>query len=260
MIDLHTHLLPDWDDGAEDWEEMWRMYSVAHADGIKKIVLTPHIFRLSKYDDDLRVLKERMIQFKKRVKGIPIEFYRGAEVHVHHEIVNSIKKHNLSINSTSYVFIEFPSDYILHGVNDLFFNIMLAGFSPIISHPERNSVFAEKPDLLFRLIEKGSLSQVTAMSITGDFGSATKKTAELFMKNNLVHFIASDAHDSEKRPPKLSRAVEEASKVVGEEKAMAMVTSIPQAILDNEDIPDYGEPVNPVKRKKWTIRVPFRKE
>ena len=256
MIDLHTHLLPDWDDGAEDWDEMFRMCEIAYKDGIRKIVLTPHIYRLSKHNDDLEVLEERMIQFKERMRENPIEFYRGAEVFLHPEMIESIKKNSLSINSSNYLFIEFPSDYILPGVKDLFFNIMIGGFIPIISHPERNSVFSERPEILHELIEGGSLAQVTAMSLTGEFGTGTRKTAQLFLRNNLVHVIASDAHDSERRPPELSKGVEEASKIVGDEKAMAMATSIPQAILDNKGIPDYGEPINPVRKKRWTIRIP----
>lgn len=256
MIDLHTHLLPDCDDGPGGWEETFRMCRVASEDGIKKIVLTPHLFRLSKYDDDLNVLGERFLEFRVKTEEVAIEFYRGAEVFVQHNIVETIKRHDCSVNSSNYIFIEFSSDSIVPGVKDLFYSIMLEGFIPIISHPERNSVFQERPDLLFTLIEMGSLAQVTAMSLTGKFGQRTKKTAELFLKNNLIHVIASDAHDSERRPPKLSRGVKEAGKIVGRERAEAMVTVIPQAILDNETIPDFGEPVNPVRKKKWMIRVP----
>ncbi len=255
MIDLHSHLLPDWDDGAKDWDEMLFMAEIAFKDGIKKIVLTPHIYRLCKHGDNLALLEQRIAQLKERAAGIPIDFYRGAEVFVHHEIVENIRKHNFTINNSDYFFIEFPSDYILSGVKDLFFNIMLKQFIPIISHPERNAVFMERPELLYELVKMGSLAQVTAKSVSGEFGSETKKAAHLFMKHNLVHFIASDAHDSGRRPPRLSLGVDEAGKVVGEEKAAAMVTEIPQAILDNQSIPDWGEPESPAK-KKWTIRIP----
>jgi len=259
MIDLHAHLLPDWDDGAKDWEEMLQMAEIAFKDGIRKIVLTPHIYRLCKHGDDMGLLEERMAQVKERAGGIPLEFYRGAEVFVHHELVESIRKYNFTINNSDYLFIEFPSDYVLPGAKDLFFSIMLEEFIPIISHPERNAVFMERPELLFELITMGSLAQVTAKSVTGEFGPETKKVAHLFLRRNLVHFIASDAHDARNRPPRLKRAVEEAGKVVGEEKASAMVTEIPQAILNNEAIPNWGEPENPEK-KKWTIRIPkFKK-
>jgi protein-tyrosine phosphatase len=102
------------------------------------------------------------------------------------------------------------------------------------------------------------LGQVTAMSISGSFGPEVKKTSELFLKHNLVHVIASDAHDVDRRPLKLSGGVKAAAAVVGKEKAEAMVGEIPQAIVDDEGIPDWGEPENPVKpRKKHTIKVPW---
>jgi len=257
MIDLHTHLLPDWDDGAKTWEEAFEMCEVARQDGIAKIALTPHIFRMSKHDDDLAVLKQRMKQFKERMASLPIQFVTGAEVLVHHEMVDSIKRYDLCLNHSNYVFIEFPSNYVLPGAKDLLYHLMLDGLIPIISHPERNVVFAEHPDLLCELIKMGCLGQVTAKSISGEFGHNIKKTAELLLKHNLVHVIASDAHDPEHRAPILSRGVEEAGKIVGQEKAKAMVRDIPEAILENNEIPDWGEPENPVKEKKrWAIRLP----
>jgi protein-tyrosine phosphatase len=245
LIDLHTHLLPDWDDGAESWSEMYKMAKIAEKDGIKKIVLTPHIFRLSKYRNDLGVLELRMEQFKEKAEGLPIEFYRGAEVFVHHEMVERIKESNLAVNGSDYVFVEFPADYVLGGVRDLFYRMMLEGFIPIISHPERNLAFAERPELLYELVKMGSLAQVTTKSLTGEFGRETKRVARLFLEHNLVHLIASDAHDEEKRPPVLSAGAKEAAKVVGEKRARAMVTAVPQAILDNRCIHDLGDGVRP---------------
>ena len=256
MIDIHTHLLPHWDDGAKDWDEVSRMCEVALRDGIKKMALTPHIFRMNKYSDDLGVLKERWTQFQERENGAPIKFYRGAEVFVHYEMVESIKKNNFTLNNSNYIFIEFPSDYILPGVKDLFFRLMLEGYVPIISHPERNSVFGKKPDLLYELIQMGGLAQLTAKSIAGEFGNEIRKNSRIFLENDLVHLIASDAHDSKRRPPKLSQGVEEAGKIVGEEKALAMVTSVPEAILENKSIPGWRAPRNPVRKNKWSVRIP----
>jgi len=129
------------------------------------------------------------------------------------------------------------------------------GFVPIISHPERNRGFAARPELLYEFVTMGCAAQVTAASLTGEVGREVRETAGLFMVNNLVHFIASDAHRVVSRPPGLSRAVAAASKIVGESKARAMVTEIPRAILDNKALPDWGEPENPLRRKTWTQRL-----
>jgi protein-tyrosine phosphatase len=257
MIDLHTHLLPDWDDGAKDWSEFQKMCEIARTDGITAIVLTPHIFRMTKYGDDFELLERRMADFAKHGTGSVIRFYRGAEVFVQHDMAKIVRDKHLTLNGSNYLFIEFPADYVLPTVRDLLYALMLDGFIPIISHPERNAVFAEHPDLFFDLIQMGALGQLTAKSVRGEFGSSIKKTADLFLDHKLVHIIASDAHDPEKRPPKLRAAVDEAAKIVGRERAEAMVTTIPQAILDDKPIPDYGEPVDPVKpRRKWSIRLP----
>jgi protein-tyrosine phosphatase len=250
MIDLHTHLLPDWDDGAKDWEETLAMVRAAEKDGITKIGLTPHLYRLTKYGDDLGLFERRMKDFRLWANRMPIAFFQGAEVYINDQIVENIKKNNLTVNNSSYVFVEFPFDSVMEGVRNLFYRILLEGHIPIISHPERNIVFARRPGLLFDLIRIGALAQVTAKSILGGFGSEARQTAEVFLKHNLVHLIASDAHDSDHRLPLLKRAVEKAMKIVNEEKALGMVTEIPQAILDNQVIPDYGEPLNP-QTKRW---------
>ena len=260
MIDLHTHLLWDWDDGPDDRDQALEMCRVAEKDGVKAIALTPHVFRLSRYGDDLDVLRQRMIEFGKGMGEVPIDFHWGAEVFVHPEVVGSIEKYGFTLDNTSYVFIEFPSDAVPPGTANLVYSLMTKGFVPIISHPERNRGFVERPELLYELVSMGCAAQVTAMSVTGEFGRETRNAAGLFLEHNLVHIIASDAHSSILRPPVLSGAVEAARKIVGEAKAVAMVTEVPQAILENRALPDWGEPENPLKRKTWSQRLPMPKK
>jgi protein-tyrosine phosphatase len=260
MIDLHTHILPDWDDGAKSWVDAVKMCRMALEDGIAGIVLTPHFHRLTKYGDDFNILNEKMNLFLDKVEGRGLAFFRGAEVFVHHEIKEESKNKKLTINGGNYLFVEFPTETIIPGVKDFIYDLMLGGIIPIISHPERNAVFAARPDLLYDLIQMGCLGQVTAMSITGSFGPEIKKTAKLFLKHNLVHVIASDAHDAERRPPKLAKSVKTAAEIVGKEKAAAMVEEIPRAILADAGIPEWGEPESPLKnRKSWAIKLPRRK-
>jgi protein-tyrosine phosphatase len=259
MIDLHTHILPDWDDGAKTWEDARRMCEVAKADGIETIALTPHINRLTKHGDDFDLLDKRMADFLERADGCGLNAVRGAEVFIQHDIKSVAKNRNLTINGGSYLFIEFPADSIIPGVKEFIYDLMLSGIVPIISHPERNTVFSLRPDLFYELVCMGCLGQVTAMSLTGAFGAEIKKVADLFLRHNLAHIIASDAHDAERRPPRLAAAADAAAKVVGEEKAGAMVEDIPQAILSDSGLPDWGEPENPLKqRKQWKIRLPKR--
>jgi protein-tyrosine phosphatase len=259
VIDLHTHLLWDWDDGPDDRPQALEMCRIAEKDGIKAIALTPHVYRLSRYGDNLDILRERMVEFAQRMGEVPIDFHWGAEVFVHPEVVASIEKYRFTLDSTNYVFLEFPSDAVPPGTGNLVYGLMAKGYVPIISHPERNRGFMERPEVLYELVSMGCIAQVTAMSLTGEFGRETRSAAGLFLEHNLVHIIASDAHSSILRPPVLSAAVEAARKIVGEAKAMAMVTEIPQAILENKVLPDWGEPENPLRRKTWAERLPMPK-
>jgi len=260
MIDLHSHILPDWDDGARNWEETRRMCEIAKEDGIERIMATPHIYRLNKHDGDWTELEARFAELGKRAVEWGITVGRGAEVFVHHAMAKEMRERNLTLNGTSYVFVEFPEEHVLSSVRDLIYSLMLENYIPIISHPERNRVFTERPDLLYDLIAMGALAQVTGKSVSGGYGAAIQKTAQLFLRHNLVQIIASDAHDTERRPPRLGAAVKDAGEVVGADKALAMATAIPLAVLENRPIPDWGEAENPVKpRKKLAFRIPWGK-
>jgi protein-tyrosine phosphatase len=252
MIDLHTHLLPDWDDGPETWEETAEMVQIAVNDGIDMICLTPHIFRFSRYQDSQEALENRFNEFNVRFGSDErIQFFRGGEIFIHPEIVREVRERNLSLNGSEYVFVEFPVDQVPAGAKGLFFQMMLAGFTPIISHPERNSVLGNQPELLYDLVSRGCLAQVTANSLTGKFGDDIQQKAELFLKNHLVQLIASDAHDAKRRKPVLSQGVEAAARITDWDVAEAMVRGVPRAILNNEIIPDLGNPTNPMSRKKF---------
>jgi protein-tyrosine phosphatase len=257
MIDLHTHLLWNWDDGPDDRAQTLGMCRIAERDGIKAICLTPHLFRANRHGDNLEILRQRMVEFKDEMSSVAVglEFHWGAEVFVHPEVVKAIERYRFTVDQTSYVFLEFQADGVPVGAGNMLAQLMSKGFVPIISHPERNRGFAARPELLYEFVNMGCVAQVTAASLTGEMGKEPRAAAGLFLVNNLVHIIASDAHRTIGRPPGLSRGVAAAAKIVGEQKALAMVTEIPRAILDNKALPDWGEPLNPLRRNTWTRRL-----
>ena len=257
MIDLHTHMLWDWDDGPDDRTQSLTMCRLAEKDGATAVCLTPHIFRMTRHADDLGILRERMVAFEQEMReaNVGLEFHWGAEVFVHPEVVRAIELYRFTIDQTSYVFLEFSSEGVPVGASAMLSQLMSKGFVPIISHPERNRGFAARPELLFEFVSMGCVAQVTAASLTGEMGKEVRATAGLLLVNNLVHVIASDAHRALGRPPGLSRAVQAAAKIVGESKARAMVTEMPRAILENKALPDWGDPQNPLARRGWTRRL-----
>lgn len=243
MIDLHSHLLVDWDDGPSSLSDVIEMFRIAKEEGIEKIVITPHLYRLNKHNNDIEIMKEKFSQIVNEAKRFSFTFYLSPEIYIHPDMLNVIKK-EICINNGSYIFIEFPSTHVPPGWRNLVFEITLRGFVPIISHPERNDGIRENPFILYEMMKEGVLSMGTAMSLTGEFGPQVKKTIRHLLSHNLITFLASDAHNPKDRPPRLRKAVEEASKIVGQDYALAMVTKIPQAILEDRAV-ETPEPIRP---------------
>jgi len=258
MIDLHCHILPGIDDGPETMEEAVDMCRIASADGIKTIVATPH-FKPGIYENSsekvFRLIDE--LGAKAKEKGLDVRILPGADVSVTPELPAYLKKEEyLTINRTGRYFLaEFPAASAPPGWDLFLLSLLNSGTIPVITHPERNLWFLEHPDALYDVVKKGVMVQVTAMSITGDLGEDIQKCSIYLLKHNLAHVIASDAHSATYRQPLLSHAVRMAGDVIGKERAYALVTSIPAAIIEGRHVslPELIEPVR--HKKRWLQRV-----
>jgi len=143
-----------------------------------------------------------------------------------------------------YLMVEFTFQGIPHQGEEVLFQLLTKGIIPIISHPERNMEIGQRPKRYYEMVRMGCLGQVTAMSLTGGFGSGVRRTAETLLSKRLIHIIASDAHSTDGRPPILSAGVRAAEKIVGKEEARKMVTEYPQALLEGKR-PKIQEPLSP---------------
>jgi protein-tyrosine phosphatase len=253
MIDLHCHILPNLDDGPSSIDESLAMARRAEEDGIRMIVATPHTLNgvyLNPVDDvskNLSILQEALSQ-----NHIDVTLYPGADVHLCPNMVKQIEAGEAgTINhAKKYIILELPSHTIPSAAKDEIFKLKASGITPIISHPERNAAIHQDSNILYDLICMGALGQVTAMSLTGDFGLFVQQTAARFINRRLIHIIASDAHSSDGRPPVLSKAVDRAAEILGsDEEAVHMVTTIPAAIIAGERI-DISEPARNDQRSR----------
>ncbi|OGL47277.1 MAG: hypothetical protein A2W05_11305 [Candidatus Schekmanbacteria bacterium RBG_16_38_10] len=247
MIDIHCHIIPEIDDGPDTIEEALAMANIAENDGIETIVATPH-FLEGLYQPTSYSILNRIKIFKDLldINKINLKIISGTDLHISHKIVERIKSNEfLTINGTRYVLIEFPSQFLHEKVRELLKKMINNSFIPIISHPERNYLFQRSPNLLYDYIKDGALAQVTAMSITGDFGYEVKKIAKKMIVNRLVQIIASDAHSKEARPPILSKAFNVVSKILSPDEANDMVQTIPESVINGHKV--YISPPEKVK-------------
>jgi protein-tyrosine phosphatase len=261
MIDIHCHILPGLDDGARDLDHAVAMARIARDDGITHIVATPHLNKGSFEFPDLAVFDEARgrLAAALETEGIGVTLLPGAEVHITHGLLADVRSRGrgLCLAGSAYVIVEFPSDHVFSGARDLFFDLMSDGVLPVIAHPERNSMFARSPELLFDLVSMGALSQVNAGSLLDAHGPETGETVRNFLRNGLVHFIASDGHNTGSKAPRLAAAAEAAAAVIGGEGAAALVSGNPRAVIEDGEIPFHPDPVDPKgKVKKLKLRIP----
>jgi len=266
MIDLHCHILPGMDDGPETLAEAIAMCRAADDDGVNTIVAAPH-YKPGTYEFTSAGILEAVgiLSGELKKQGLDIRILPGAEVTVSPEMHASLMPGgHLTINRSRYFLAEFSPLSVPARWDAFLLSFLDAGMTPIIAHPERNAWFIHHPEALAAAVRSGILVQVTAMSITGGFGPETRDFSVYLLRQNLVHAIASDGHSADLRPPQLADAVALAADVVGRERAEALVTAIPQAIIDSQPIPalepiEYNSQTR-VQRRGWLQRLGFANE
>lgn len=236
MIDLHSHLLPGVDDGAADLDEALALLRLAAADGVQTQVLTPHI-QPGKFDNDCTTLRARFETFRAAVReqGIDIGLQLSAEIRIGPEIQKLISQDNMlwlgAWDGFKLLLLEFPHSNVPLGSINIVRWLKQRGVRCMIAHPERNREFQLAPHKLKAFLDEGCLVQITASSLTGHFGQPAYQMAADLLKQDAVTVIASDAHNMNYRPPRLSAGVEEAGRIVGIEQAMRLATDAPARVL-----------------------------
>ena len=234
MVDIHTHILPDADDGARSWEMAKEMCRIAVQDGITHIVASPHaddeyVFDRAKHQQSLERLRE--------ING-ELQLSLGCDFHFSFENIQAALKDPsaFAIQGTNYLLVEL-SDYAVSGaIGDALHKLQEVGVKPIVTHPERNPILQRTPESILRMVDQGCLIQVTASAFTGFWGEPIQKIAEWLLKKKAIHVIASDAHDVKNRPPVLSGARRRISELTDEAVAQALVLDNPAAIVAGRDL------------------------
>ncbi len=243
FIDTHSHILANCDDGAPNWEISLEMLRDAEKDGITELVCTPHILSRGELENEKELwsLYEEFLELARKAQ-ISLKIHMGSELYVYPELKIEKRMSTLAQNG-KYFLVEFPMALIPEFVPQLFFDLLMEGKTPVIAHPERNGGFIENPKKAYEFVERGSLLQVTAGSLLGIFGRTIQTLSEQLINANLVHVIASDAHNLSSRPLRLREAYLVVQEKWGEERARALCYENPKKIIQGQEI-NIGEPVS----------------
>jgi protein-tyrosine phosphatase len=238
FTDIHCHLLPCLDDGAESWAEAVAMARMALADGTDTIVATPH--QLGAYGgntgDRIRQVT-RQLSAQLEQHQVPLRVLPGADVRVEAELVRQLRRGSVLTlgDHGKHVLLELPHE-LYFPLSPILRQLEQCGLRGILSHPERNQGLLARPHTIPGLISDGCLMQITAGSILGSFGQASQQLSEWMIQRGLVHFVASDGHKASTRRPLLRRAFERVAGMVGVDGAEQLFCDNPAAVAEGRDV------------------------
>ncbi|WP_409302885.1 tyrosine-protein phosphatase [Peribacillus sp. SCS-155] len=251
MIDIHCHILPGVDDGAQSINESIEMAKIAISEGITSIIATPH-HRNGKYENTKHAILSKVDELNEVLKqqSLSLQILPGQEPRIYGEMLECYQNGELlTLNNTyKYLFIEFPSNHVPRYTDQLLYDIQMEGLIPIIVHPERNQEIIENPDILYQLVKKGALTQITASSMVGYFGKKISKFTNQLIGANLAHFISSDAHNVSNRRFMFSESLDLVEKQYGTDMVYFFIENAELLVKGNAI---YKEIPQKVKVKKF---------
>jgi protein-tyrosine phosphatase len=242
VVDIHSHILPEVDDGPKSWDVSVAMCRAAAADGITHMVATPHANDRYHYD---RVYLQSLVDHLQKLVGDALKIGLGCDFHLSYENLQDCYAHpdRYVIENTRYLLVEFSNFSIPEHTTDSLFKLGDRGLTPIITHPERNPILRENLQRVVEWVEHGCVVQVTGSALTGFWGERSFRAAHWLLERQAVHILATDAHEMEKRVPILSTSRDAAAEICGDEIAEALVETNPRAIISNQPLPYFPRPV-----------------
>lgn len=260
MIDIHHHLLWGLDDGASNLETTLAMARIAAEDGITHVVCSPHANGHYAYEPRMIAGKIAELQRLLERERIELKLGHGCDFHLSYENIEQAKADptRYSINGLGYLLVEIPDYSLPRGLTEIFYELQLAGLIPILTHPERNPTLQADQPRMVDWLRGGVLVQVTAGSVLGRMGKQAERMAHELLEKRWVNFLATDAHNTTSRPPRMHDAFELVAKKYGPEYAHLLCVSNPLAAFMGKPLQPQLEPLGlyeDLKPKNWWQRM-----
>ena len=235
MIDIHSHILPGIDDGAQTMDDTLALLRLASETGTKAIVASPHADPQFKYDPDK---VDALITEAQQRAGVPIRIVRGCDFHLMLENIQDALANpaRYTINGGPYLLMELSNMMIFPTTGRMWDELEGAGMRIILTHPERNPLLHDQPERIEEWVAQGRYMQLTAQSLLGHFGPKVQRFAVAILEKGLAHFVASDGHDLRGRPPRLDHAFQWVTERYGGEIAELLFVQHPQAVIAGEPV------------------------
>lgn len=254
MVDLHCHLLPGVDDGSKSMETSLRLAKEATENGVTHALLTPHHMN-GRYVNHKQDVIRRTKEFQEQLRShdIPLTVFPGQEVRINGQLLRSLDEDDILFADTGnrYLMLEFPDDDVPYYTDQMIFDLQQRGITPVIVHPERNTKIIAQPDLLYKFLEKGCLSQITASSYVGTFGKKVENFSRQLIEAGQGYVFASDAHDLPGRKYEMGQAFDKLQHEFGHEQANQYQRNA-RSIINGENVPINDlHAINKKKKHFW---------
>lgn len=238
MIDLHTHVLPNTDDGSKKLEQSLNMLREAKEAGFNIICCTPHYLEqkcLKTRKENIQTIKSLREAVKEN--GINVKLLLGNEIYIYEKILEELESNKIScIGKSNYLLIELPMKQEIKYIDEVFLKIIGKGYRIIIAHPERYTYVQKDPNYLVKLIKMGIYFQGNYLSIIGGYGKPAEKTIKTLLKNNLIHILATDSHSDNSIYKKMDEINKKINKIIDEEYFKVLSYVNPKLVLKNEKL------------------------
>lgn len=238
MIDVHSHILPNIDDGSRSIDETFNLIKEAKEAGFEGIICTSHYME-NYYETDRpeREVWINAIHENLKNKNIEMNLYLGNEIYMSDNIIKLLEDGKATtMNDTSYVLFELPLNIEPMNLYDMVYEMQQYKIVPILAHPERYSFVQTDPELIYDLIDKGVLMQANYGSIVGQYGKKAQMIVQKFLENNMIHMLGTDAHRQNTIYPKIPEILVELKSLIGEEKLNELTTINPELVINNKRI------------------------